>query len=97
MDAREFISSGVLELYAMGALSDSERIEVEKMCALHKEVAEELERVEDALNDYAIANARNPRLAVRSELMDKINTGKGKIVNFESPMNLLTSTLSPHV
>src|SRR5689334_11984610 len=88
MDVREFISSGVLELYAMGALSDAERKEVEQVCASHKEAAEELKRVEDALNTYAEANAIHPRPAVKSELMEKISSGNGRIVRFGGPHEL---------
>jgi anti-sigma-K factor RskA len=58
MDVKEYISSGVLELYAMGALSSSEMQEVDRMCAAHAEVAQELARVQDALNSYASPQAR---------------------------------------
>ena len=88
MDVKEFISSGVLELYAMGALSDAERKEVEKMCTSHKEAAEELRKVEDALNAYAQSNAIHPRPAVKSELMEKIGSGNGRIVRFGGPHEL---------
>jgi anti-sigma-K factor RskA len=84
MDVKEYISSGVLELYAMDALSDSERNEVEKACASHKEIAEELERVQEAINDYASAHARHPRPEVRSEIMDRVKAGRGRTVIFGS-------------
>ena len=82
MDVKEYISSGVLELYAMDALSDSERNEVEKACASHREIAEELERVQDALNDYASVYARKPRQEVRAEIMERVKSGKGRTVMF---------------
>lgn len=90
MDVKEYISSGVLELYAMGALSAPEMMEVEKMCSTHPEVAEELSRVQDALNNYSSAHARNPRPAVRAELMEKISSAKvkGKVVQLRSPHEL---------
>jgi anti-sigma-K factor RskA len=88
MDVKDYISSGVLELYAMGSLPDSERNEVEKMCASYKEVADELKRVEVSLNGYASAFSSNPRPGVRSEIMDKINPGKGKVVKFGSTYEL---------
>ena len=92
MDVKEYISSGVLELYAMGTLSSEEMREVEKMCASHPEVAEELARVEDALNSYSSAHARNPRPEVRAELMGKIKSGnagkKGKVVQMRSTHEL---------
>jgi len=88
MDVKEYISSGVLELYAMGALSESERNEVEKSCESNPEIAEELQRVQSALGDYATTYSRNPRPGVRSALMEKINTGRGRVVRFGSPHEL---------
>jgi anti-sigma-K factor RskA len=90
MDVKEYISSGVLELYAMGALSSAEMNEVEKMCASHAEVADELARVQDALNNYSSAHARNPRPEVRAALMEKISSGsgRGKVVQLRSPHEL---------
>ena len=88
MNAKEFISSGVLELYALGAVSDSEKNEVEEMCASHPEVAEELQRIQDALGAYATAHGRNPRPGVRAELMDKITSGNGKANRFAKPHEL---------
>jgi len=82
MDVKEYISSGVLELYAMGALSDSEMNEVEKNCTSYKEIADELEKVQDAVNGYAAAHARPLHEEVRSEIMEKINAGKGRTVIF---------------
>src|SRR5688572_1560816 len=82
MDVKEYISSGVLELYAMGALSDSERNEVEKVCISYKEIADELDRVQEVLNGYAAAHARPLRPEVRTEIMEKVRTGKGRTVIF---------------
>ncbi|MCX6274779.1 MAG: anti-sigma factor [Bacteroidetes bacterium] len=90
MDVKEYISSGVLELYAMGALSSSEMKGVEEMCASNSEVALELKQVQDSLNNYAKAHQRNPRPEVRSELMNKIAStgGKAKVVQMRSPHEL---------
>ncbi len=90
MDVREYISSGVLELFAMGALSSSEMQEVEQMCASHPEVSAELTRVQDALNDYSKAHSRNPRPELRAELMNRIESaqGRGKVHQMRSPHEL---------
>jgi len=87
MDVKEYISSGVLELYAMGALPPSEMKEVENVCASHPEVAAELGRVQDGLNNYASAHARNPRPEVRAALMEKIGK-RGKVLQMRSPHEL---------
>ena len=57
MDVNEYISSGIIELYAMGALSPQEMTEVEQMAASHPEIAMELSRVQESLNDYAGVHA----------------------------------------
>ena len=91
MDLKEYIASGVLELYAMGALSAAEQQDVEEKCATHSEVAEELERIREALGKFATAQSRNPRPAVRASLMEKISAGKNtrsRIVSMRSPHEL---------
>ncbi len=92
MDVKEYISSGVLELYAMGTLPSEEMKAVEKMALSHPEVADELALVQDALNTYSSYHARNPRPAVRAEVMEKIESTKGekkgKVVKMVSPHEL---------
>jgi len=72
MGSSEYISSGILELYAMGSLSAEERKEVENMTAQHPDVAKELMAIQEALNDYAGIYERNPHPSVRAEIMQKI-------------------------
>jgi anti-sigma-K factor RskA len=74
----------------MGALSPAESMEVEKMCAAHPEVAQEMARVQDAVNNYASAHARHPNPKVRTELLEKISKGggKGKIRHLRNPYEL---------
>ncbi|SMD32869.1 Anti-sigma-K factor RskA [Reichenbachiella faecimaris] len=68
MNIEEYISSGILELYALGELSESEKAEVEQMCASHEEIKAELDLIESTMG--ALAN----RLAIdpQPELKDKI-------------------------
>ena len=40
MNIQEYISSGIIESYVLGLASPEERIEFEKMCALHPELVE---------------------------------------------------------
>ena len=90
MDVKEYISSGVLELYALGSLTSAEMSEVEGMCAAHKEVAAELAGIQDALNNYAGAHARNPGPGVRREILEKISSRRsgGKVIHYRSPYEL---------
>ena len=49
MEAREYIESGVLELYVYGLLSEAENAEVAKMAREHKDVADEIVAIEQAI------------------------------------------------
>ena len=88
MDVKEYISSGIIELYSMNALSPREMKEVEGMAAVHSEVEQEIERVQDSLDDYARVHARNPRPSLRAEIMDAIadspETKKGKVIRMNA-------------
>ncbi len=89
MDVKEYISSGIIELYVMSALSPLEMKEVEQMAASHPEVAEEISRVQETLNEYAGTHARNPRPSLRAEIMKAVenssNVKTGKVIEMSSP------------
>ena len=99
MNVTEYISSGIIELYSMHALSPAEMKEVEQMAAVHPEVSDEIKRVQESLIEYATAHALNPRPALRSEIMKAIaassgnNKGKVIVLNTISSFNfrLLTA------
>jgi anti-sigma factor RsiW len=63
MDLNEYISSGILELYAAGALDEAEAREVEAMAAQHPEVKVELDAIQSALTGYAGAYAKRQGLS----------------------------------
>lgn len=69
----EFIESGLLELYVMGAASPQEAHAVEEMAAAHPEVKEELEQIRLAMEHYAQAHAVKPRSTVKTLLMATID------------------------
>jgi len=71
-DITGYIESGILELYASGALSLAESAEVEAMAAQHPEVASELILITEALAGYASAYERHPRPALRRLVMDNV-------------------------
>jgi anti-sigma-K factor RskA len=93
MDVAAYISSGIIELYSMGALSAQEMKEVERMALDYPEVADEIERVQLALNDYSNAHSRNPRPSLRSKIMTAVEgtspSINGKVITME------TSSSSP--
>lgn len=72
MNIHEYISSGVLEAYALGALSEQERAEVENNLALYPELKSELAQIEATQEKMLMKAAVKPRAAVRAALFEKI-------------------------
>jgi mannose-6-phosphate isomerase-like protein (cupin superfamily) len=69
MNIKDFISSGILELYVLGDISEKESQEVERMAAANPEVRKEIEEISKSLEKYAKANAVAPDQTVKPFLM----------------------------
>jgi hypothetical protein len=67
----------VLELYAAGALSDTEAREVEAMAAQYPEVQAELATIQDALVSYSASFKKNPNPELRSAILNRIDEIEG--------------------
>ena len=85
MNIIEYISSGILEAYALGELTDRERAVVEKNLAQYPELRTELQRVEVAQEALLMQMAIAPRKAVKESLFRKIDDQKpeGKVVSLQ--------------
>ncbi|WP_373055977.1 anti-sigma factor domain-containing protein [Zunongwangia sp. H14] len=73
MDLQEYISSGVLELYVCGALSEEESREVSNELKQHPEIREEVEEIEAALSRLAVSVAPYNPQEVLAAINTKIN------------------------
>ncbi len=73
MNIKEYIESGVLELYIYDQLSDAERIEVEGLCSKYPEIQAELDAIQHAVNGYAKSFSRNPDPALRTQVLSQID------------------------
>ena len=73
MDTREYIESGVLELYVFDQLTEAERREVEHLCAAHPEVQAELDAIQSSVNGYATSSPRQPDPALRERILSSMN------------------------
>ncbi|MCG9972702.1 anti-sigma factor [Christiangramia crocea] len=75
MDIEEYISSGILELYVYGALTEEESREVSKALKEHPEIRKEVEEIEHALQQLSSAAAPyNPDVllsSIKEKLADK--------------------------
>jgi len=69
----DFIASGVLDLYVMGATSPEETHTVEQMAAAHPEIRQEIEAVSQTMESYALAHAVAPRNVVKPLLLATID------------------------
>ena len=73
MDLQSFIQSGLLEAYVAGQCTAAERQEVERMTAQHPEIRAELAQIEQALENFAVANAVAPPTGLKDRILDKLD------------------------
>lgn len=77
MKPEELIQSGLLEAYAMGTLRGSDAELVENMRAEHPSVAAELDAIEAALEEQALARAVAPPVGLRETIIKKAVSQEG--------------------
>jgi anti-sigma-K factor RskA len=78
MNIPNYIASGVLELYVNGLLSEPEKREVEALAAQYPEIREEINRIEEALEAYAMAHRQAPKRNLKQAILDKIDLEENK-------------------
>jgi anti-sigma-K factor RskA len=76
VNINEYISSGILESYVLGELSDLERAEVEKNLSLYSELREELSLVEASQEALLQKLAISPKATLKGKIFDTISSGK---------------------
>lgn len=88
MNTREYIESGVLELYIYNQLSEAEKREVEAMCSKHPEVRAELDGIQAAVDGYAKSYSRNPDPALRNQILSQLDlkeAAEPKVIAMNAP------------
>lgn len=93
MEAKDIISSGILELYVLGIASNEEVAQVEQWLLIYPEVREELSHIESAIEEYAKANAVEPSAALKERIINKIDLNK----NVTTEDNPSSKALTPVV
>lgn len=78
-DLKEYIESGILELYVLGELSQYERSEVEAMLDKYPELKNELNDIELALQVYAEGHAIEPKERIRKNVLASLNFNEDDI------------------
>lgn len=74
MNVEEYISSGILEAYALGELSEQERLDVEKNLSQYPALRKELALVEKTQEQLLMKTAISPRPSVKESLFAKIDS-----------------------
>lgn len=72
-DLQAYIESGVLELYVLGELTESERLEVEALLEKYPELKTELLQIETALQGYSEAHSINPPDELRARVLESLS------------------------
>jgi len=87
VNVEEYISSGILEAYVQGELSEQERAEVETNLSKYPQLRKELDAIEAIQESLLQKAAIQPRAAVKDALFSKIDgtIPKSRVVPFSQP------------
>ncbi|GAB3889357.1 anti-sigma factor [Spirosoma agri] len=72
MNIPEYIASGILESYVMGAVSDQERREVNCLSSIYPEVQQELDQLSLSIENYALLHSVEPPAELKSKIMAQL-------------------------
>src|ERR1022692_568441 len=73
MNVDQYISSGILELYALHALPSDQMIEVEDMIEQHPRIRDELDGITEGLKKYAENYAPVPSVDLYDKIIARIH------------------------
>jgi anti-sigma-K factor RskA len=75
LNIKEYISSGILEAYVLGEVSDQERTAIESNLLRYPELREELRKVEEAQEALLMRSAIAPPARAKERIMARVNDG----------------------
>lgn len=85
MNIPEYIASGILESYVMGAVSDQERREVECLSSIYPELRQELDQLTETLENYAFAHSVEPPAFIKEKLLQQLEFSEPDDVDSTGP------------
>ncbi|MFV5692101.1 anti-sigma factor domain-containing protein [Flavobacterium sp. LT1R49] len=87
MDTKEYIESGILELYVYGLLSETENEEVNTMAKNNPEINDEIIAIEKAI--VALSSSFSPFHSVENfeKIKDKLELKQAKVIELEQTRN----------
>ena len=91
-DVKEYIGSGILELYVYGVLSETENAEVYAMMQKYPEIEYEIQKIENGLMQLSAATAPHDPISGYCQIKDKLDLDeKGKIIPLNTKKTNWTS------
>ena len=72
MNVKEYISSGILDYYVLGIVSDQEKKEVECMSTIYFEIKVALNNIQYVVNEYVSFYEREPPAILKTRVMTEI-------------------------
>jgi anti-sigma-K factor RskA len=91
LNIQNYISSGVLESYVLGQLSNDECAKIIALSKQHPEILNEIESIEHALLQAA---SKTPPAHIKSSILSQINTAADTIVTLPNKKNNFTVWLA---
>lgn len=85
MDINEYISSGILEAYVLGALVEEERRDVEAKVAAYPELAVELAAIENAMQHFVEEHAIAPPAHLQNQIWEAIEAAQSNTATSNAP------------
>lgn len=92
MNVEEYISTGILEAYALGDLTPYEAEEVEKNLLLYPALRAELARIEETQQEMLMRAAITPPPSLKVKIMEATRP-KGKVAKMESESEAESETV----
>jgi hypothetical protein len=83
-DIKAYIESGILELYVLGDVTPSEKLQVEEMASKHPVIKAELDEIERSMELFAAENAVEPPAQLRDRVLNSLLTNFSDDNNFPS-------------
>lgn len=84
MDTKEYIESGILELYVYGLLDDNENEEVNKMARKHREINDEIISIEKSIVN--LSTSFSPFLSTENfaKIKERLDIKYGKVIQVKT-------------
>lgn len=87
MNIQEYISSGIIESYAAGHLTEKENAEVESNLRKFPGIRTEYEKIQEIIYLTVSSNPKIPSSGVRDSLLNKVNNAGKSIYNNDRRVN----------